>query len=153
MTTQSKLHGPIGESEVAISDVALSAWLCWQAHGWVICPRKPKTTCTDPKCKIGISCNAMAQYGLAGDGTPLPHALRPPCGAKNREDHPCRNRVVPGKCRCKFHGGLSTGPRTLEGRARIAAAQRRRWNKLPLVGVDPYVEGDDGPSGDSFMGI
>jgi hypothetical protein len=24
-------------------------------------------------------------------------------------------------------GGLSTGPRTAEGKARIAAAQRRRW--------------------------
>ncbi len=29
--------------------------------------------------------------------------------------------------RCKLHGGLSTGPRTLEGRARIAAAKREWW--------------------------
>src|ERR1700694_2596506 len=29
--------------------------------------------------------------------------------------------------RCRFHGGLSTGPKTIEGKARIAAAQRRRW--------------------------
>jgi hypothetical protein len=28
---------------------------------------------------------------------------------------------------CKFHGGKSTGPRTPEGRARIAEVQRRRW--------------------------
>jgi hypothetical protein len=27
----------------------------------------------------------------------------------------------------KFHGGLSTGPKTPEGRARIAEAQRKRW--------------------------
>jgi hypothetical protein len=26
-----------------------------------------------------------------------------------------------------FHGGLSTGPKTEAGRARIAEAQRRRW--------------------------
>jgi hypothetical protein len=32
-----------------------------------------------------------------------------------------------GRRRCKFHGGLSTGPKTAEGRARIAEAQRRRW--------------------------
>jgi ABC transporter substrate binding protein len=29
--------------------------------------------------------------------------------------------------RCRFHGGLSTGPKTAEGKARIAEAQRRRW--------------------------
>ena len=33
----------------------------------------------------------------------------------------------PRKARCRFHGGLSTGPRTDQGRARIAEAQRRRW--------------------------
>jgi hypothetical protein len=36
-------------------------------------------------------------------------------------------RVELGKARCRFHGGLSTGPKTEAGRARIAEAQRRRW--------------------------
>jgi uncharacterized protein YjiS (DUF1127 family) len=36
-------------------------------------------------------------------------------------------RVEFGKARCRFHGGLSTGPKTQAGRARIAEAQRRRW--------------------------
>jgi len=49
------------------------------------------------------------------------------CGAKTRKGTPCRNKSEPGKRRCKFHGGKSTGPRTPEGRARIAEAQRRRW--------------------------
>jgi len=31
--------------------------------------------------------------------------------------------VVEGKCVCSRHGGLSTGPRTPEGRARCAAAK------------------------------
>jgi len=30
-----------------------------------------------------------------------------------------------GKRRCRLHGGLSTGPKTAEGRARIAAASTR----------------------------
>jgi hypothetical protein len=37
---------------------------------------------------------------------------------------------VPGKTRCRFHGGLSTGPRTSEGKVRAVAAMvegRRRW--------------------------
>ena len=53
------------------------------------------------------------------------------CGAKTRpktgEPHPCGLQPEPGKKRCKFHGGRSTGPRTSEGRARIVAAQRARW--------------------------
>ena len=36
-------------------------------------------------------------------------------------------RVEFGKARCRFHGGLSTGPKSEAGRARIAEAQRRRW--------------------------
>jgi hypothetical protein len=50
----------------------------------------------------------------------------PACGAKNRRGEPCRVTNVRGKRRCRFHGGLSTGPKTVEGKARIAAAQRRR---------------------------
>jgi hypothetical protein len=43
-----------------------------------------------------------------------------------------------GKARCRLHGGLSTGPRTEAGRARIAEAQRRRWRA--------YREGGKGAS-------
>ena len=42
----------------------------------------------------------------------------------------CRNWAVRGRTRCKFHGGLSTGPKTPEGKARVIAAMiagRRRW--------------------------
>lgn len=54
--------------------------------------------------------------------------LRVTCGAKTtRKGTPCRNKSEPGRKRCKFHGGRSTGPRTVEGRARIAEAQRKRW--------------------------
>jgi len=51
------------------------------------------------------------------------------CGAKTRKGAPCRNKSEPGKARCKFHGGKSTGARTPEGKARIVEAQRRRWIK------------------------
>lgn len=52
---------------------------------------------------------------------------RVPCGAQTRKGQPCRLLSEPGRRRCKFHGGKSTGPRTAEGRARIAEAQSRRW--------------------------
>ena len=49
------------------------------------------------------------------------------CGAQTRTGRPCRMPPEPGRTRCKFHGGKSTGPRTPEGRATIAEAQRKRW--------------------------
>src|SRR6516225_7300461 len=42
----------------------------------------------------------------------------------------CRNWAIRGKARCKFHGGMSTGPKTPEGKARVVAAMvagRHRW--------------------------
>lgn len=54
--------------------------------------------------------------------------LRVICGARTtRKGTPCRNKSEPGRKRCKFHGGRSTGPKTTEGRERIAEAQRKRW--------------------------
>ena len=51
---------------------------------------------------------------------------RPLCGARTRKGVPCAARVVEGKARCKSHGGLSTGPTSAEGHARIAESNRRR---------------------------
>jgi hypothetical protein len=51
---------------------------------------------------------------------------RVPCGATRRRDgKPCQALSVPGKHRCKWHGGASTGPKTPEGRARSHANLRR----------------------------
>ena len=52
---------------------------------------------------------------------------RQPCQARTRKGHPCKMQSEPGRRRCKFHGGRSTGPKTPDGKARIAEAQRRRW--------------------------
>jgi hypothetical protein len=56
-----------------------------------------------------------------------PRKDRPRCGAKTRAGGTCMVKVEFGKARCRFHGGLSTGPKSEAGRARIAEAQRRRW--------------------------
>jgi hypothetical protein len=44
------------------------------------------------------------------------------CCAKTRRGTFCQCLPVEGKRRCRFHGGLSTGPKTAEGKARQAAA-------------------------------
>src|ERR1700738_302499 len=49
------------------------------------------------------------------------------CGAKTRAGGCCQVRAEPGKARCRFHGGKSTGPKTEAGRACIAEVQRLRW--------------------------
>jgi hypothetical protein len=53
--------------------------------------------------------------------------MRLSCGAKTRAGHPCRRKGSGKGGRCLLHGGRSTGPRTIEGRERIARAQRDRW--------------------------
>lgn len=43
------------------------------------------------------------------------------CGAKTRKGTPCKQTALYGECgRCKFHGGMSTGPRTKKGKKRSA---------------------------------
>jgi hypothetical protein len=58
----------------------------------------------------------------------------PRCGARCRDGHPCHARATRDAetgClvrngRCRIHGGLSTGPRTPEGKRRVGEAARRR---------------------------
>jgi hypothetical protein len=104
-------------------------WIDWNRYGWFVCPGKWQRGYSDPDCVIGARCRRMAALGLAGDGSPLSRRDRPSCAAQTRKGAPCLARVVPGKRRCRLHGGLATGPTTVEGKARIAAAQRRRWAK------------------------
>jgi hypothetical protein len=72
-----------------------------------------------------------AENGTASDERGRPQAFRAPaknsglvrvpCGAKRRRDgQPCTALSVPGKKRCKWHGGCSTGPRTAAGKAKSA---------------------------------
>ena len=51
------------------------------------------------------------------------------CLAKTRRGTLCQNPAIGGRTRCKLHGGKSTGPKSIEGKARVVAANtthRRR---------------------------
>ena len=56
------------------------------------------------------------------------------CGAKTRKGTECQRPANKRNGRCRVHGGASTGPRTEEGRARIAEANLRhgRYTKDKL---------------------
>ena len=79
---------------------------------------------------VGALCKKMVALGLDDQRQPLPYLQRPYCGAITRNQFSCQQRVVPGKARCRFHGGHSTGPKTEEGRKRISEAQKLRWKRF-----------------------
>jgi hypothetical protein len=43
------------------------------------------------------------------------------CGAKTRAGGACKNPAINNRSRCALHGGKSSGPKTPEGGARVAA--------------------------------
>jgi hypothetical protein len=47
-------------------------------------------------------------------------AMKKQCGAKTRKDTPCRAKALDNG-RCRNHGGMSTGPKTPEGKAKSLA--------------------------------
>jgi hypothetical protein len=61
-----------------------------------------------------------------------PKRERPRCGARTRAGGTCKAPALPEKERCRMHGGLSTGPKTAEGKARTLAALQ--------AGFQRYVE-------------
>jgi hypothetical protein len=46
------------------------------------------------------------------------------CGARKKTGERCRSKELRRGGKCKFHGGLSTGARTPEGKAKAIAAMR-----------------------------
>src|SRR5712691_1705832 len=63
----------------------------------------------------------------------LPRHLRPRCMARRRDGRRCQAKVAwdtehdrPRSTKCRVHGGLSTGPRTPEGRRHIGESNRQR---------------------------
>jgi hypothetical protein len=57
--------------------------------------------------------------------------VRVTCGARRRRDGlPCQALSVPGKRRCKWHGGASTGPITDDGQARSIRNLKQFRNRM-----------------------
>ena len=87
-------------------------WLNWRRWG--------------PKSKAEVQAASERMLRIRDQAPPPTGPLT--CGAKTRKGTPCRCKPLKNG-RCKYHGGMSTGPRTPEGRRRIAEAQRRRWSQ------------------------
>ncbi len=85
-----------------------------------------------PECQLNV-----AGYDIWSGEVRLwwssPKRERPRCGATCRNGSSCqappvwdKRRDCPVNGRCRIHGGLSTGPKTEEGRRRIAESNRAR---------------------------
>ncbi len=75
-----------------------------------------------------MSSAPIPQWFLALAGKPA-KPRRVPCGAqRHRDGQPCQALSEPGKRRCRFHGGRSTGPKADAGKAR-ALANLRQYRK------------------------
>jgi hypothetical protein len=61
--------------------------------------------------------------------------LRETCQARTRAGTPCKRRDIYESGRCPLHGGLSTGPTTPEGKARVT--RNLPWVKKRESQPDP----------------
>jgi hypothetical protein len=78
-----------------------------------------------------------------------PKRDRPKCNARCRTGRRCQARAVwdkdydcPRNGKCRLHGGLSTGPRTPEGRRRIGEATRQRAQARRLAQAQAAVRAE-----------
>ena len=78
---------------------------------------------TNYPCSLTPSLPPDRRGRLRNGATPGDFRAAPRCGARTRSGECCRQPAMKNG-RCRMHGGLSTGPRTAEGRARCAAARR-----------------------------
>lgn len=83
---------------------------------------KPMTSAAN----AGINRRNARAYDFGAAENRTKQARRVVCSAKrHRDGQPCQALSEPGKRRCRFHGGRSTGPRTDAGKARARANLRR----------------------------
>ena len=65
---------------------------------------------------------------VMGNGSDKAAKSKPVCGAKARTGKPCKAPGIGRGGRCKRHGGMSTGPKTQDGKERSLAALRGARN-------------------------
>lgn len=68
------------------------------------------------------------------------------CGARTRAGTPCKRTGIYDNGRCRNHGGMSTGPKTPEGKSRSAAnARRKPTHEKSCLETNP-MDSEENPS-------
>jgi hypothetical protein len=112
--------GSVAATNSAIIDVIVTEWATQTGIKY----RRVEAPMSSGK-RPELSHHYARVYDFDGRLAEMEATARGICGAKTRNGHPCRAKSEPGKRRCKWHGGCSTGPRTPEGRARALANLRQ----------------------------
>ena len=91
----------------------------------------PRHAETAPPCERAMAApefiDASTRANNSGSQPSVANQARVICGARRRRDgQPCEALSVPGKQRCKWHGGASTGPKSVVGKAIALSNLRRR---------------------------
>jgi hypothetical protein len=82
-------------------------------------PHDPRGAAKKFKMETVLAGTLEKYVTLFGQDTPAPR-----CQAQSkRSKQQCRKASMTGKNVCRVHGGVSTGPRTEQGRKRCAAAK------------------------------
>jgi hypothetical protein len=68
----------------------------------------------------------------------MPGRKKQLCGARTRRGTPCRCKAL-ANGRCRLHGGLSKGPKTLRGKMK-ALQNLRQYRDRPHQGVDDVLD-------------
>lgn len=119
----------------AVLDAILAEWAQLTGINWSD-ESKPMSSGEGPEflhhsARARMTSEALPAWMLAifARPPPKPAPKRVRCGAKrHRDGQPCKALSEPGKRRCRFHGGRSTGPRSEEGKVRALANLRRGRN-------------------------
>ena len=122
----------------AVLDAIVTEWAALTGINYQAIER-PMTSAAKPELMSTYACARMTSGAIPDNIQRIMARVKPTppkrvtCGAKrHRDGQPCQALSEPGKRRCRFHGGRSTGPRTPEGKARaLANLKRGRHKKLP----------------------
>jgi hypothetical protein len=82
--------------------------------------------------------NSMEGFTKSNKSSYLWPCLRP-CGAKTRLGTPCKNWALKNRNRCKFHGGLSTGPKTQQGIEAIRQAHLKHGKYVSVIAKRKFL--------------
>lgn len=115
--------GALPDTNSAALDAIVIEWAKLKGLEYVWTP-EPMTSGNRPEF---LDNNARARISSGGPSMRHTQKERVTCGARRRRDgQPCQARSVPGKRRCKWHGGCSTGAKTNAGRIRSMQNLKRQ---------------------------
>lgn len=85
----------------------------------------------------------LEETGYLYTGEPFPPELiGMTCGAKNRAGKPCGQKAIYRNGRCKFHGGMATGPTSEAGKEQARINGKKGGRPRKNTGVETEIHGN-----------